>query len=309
MKHFIKIQDISKIDLRKIIKDAKKRKKNRKNLNTLTADKDIPLKGKLLIQMFEKSSLRTRISFYLAIRQLGGSTLTLRPDELHLNKGGESISDTSKILSTYGDAFLLRTNDDSKLELFKKNSSVPIINGLSPNSHPAQILSDIFTIEELKKKSISKLKICWIGDINNVLNSLAEASIKLSFPLNIACPKNYNFHKNLSNWINCHKNKIKRFYNPIKAIKEADVILTDKIISMNDNVNKKKKIKSFKKFKINKSLIKHAKKDAIVLHCLPRGNEISEEVFNSEQSKVWQQALNRVTVQKSILMYCFDKLR
>ena len=309
MKHFIKIQDISKIDLRKIIKDAKKRKKNRKNLNTLTADKDTPLKGKLLIQMFEKSSLRTRISFYLAIRQLGGSTLTLRPDELHLNKGGESISDTSKILSTYGDAFLLRTNDDSKLELFKKNSSVPIINGLSPNSHPAQILSDIFTIEELKKKSISKLKICWIGDINNVLNSLAEASIKLSFPLNIACPKNYNFHKNLSNWINCHKNKIKRFYDPIKAIKEADVILTDKIISMNDNVNKKKKIKSFKKFKINKSLIKHAKKDVIVLHCLPRGNEISEEVFNSEQSKVWQQALNRVTVQKSILMYCFDKLR
>ena len=309
MKHFINIKDISKKDLKKIIKDAKKRKKNRKNLNTLTADKDTPLKGKLLIQMFEKSSLRTRISFYLAIRQLGGSTLTLRPDELHLNKGGESISDTSKILSTYGDAFLLRTNDDSKLELFKKNSSVPIINGLSPNSHPAQILSDIFTIEELKKKSISKLKICWVGDINNVLNSLAEASIKLSFPLNIACPKNYNFNKNLSNWINCHKNKIKRFYDPIKAIKDADVILTDKIISMNDNVNKKKKIKSFKKFKINKSLIKHAKKDVIVLHCLPRGDEISEEVFNSEKSKVWQQALNRVTVQKSILMYCFDKLR
>ena len=309
MKHFIKIQDISKIDLRKIINDAKRRKKNRKNLNTLIADKDTPLKGKLLVQMFEKSSLRTRISFYLAIRQLGGSTLTLRPDELHLNKGGESISDTSKILSTYGDAFLLRTNDDRKLELFKKNSSVPIINGLSPNSHPAQILSDIFTIEEIKKKSISKLKICWVGDINNVLNSLAEASIKLSFPLNIACPKNYNFNKNLSNWINCHKNKIKRFYDPIKAIKQADAILTDKIISMNDNVNKKKKIKSFKKFKINKSLIKHAKKDAIVLHCLPRGNEISEEVFNSEQSKVWQQALNRVTVQKSILMYCFDKLR
>ena len=309
MKHFINIKDISKKDLKKIIKDAKKRKKNRKNLNTLIADKDTPLKGKLLIQMFEKSSLRTRISFYLAIRQLGGSALTLRPDELHLNKGGESISDTSKILSTYGDAFLLRTNNDSKLELFKKNSSVPIINGLSPNSHPAQILSDIFTIEELKKKSISKLKICWIGDINNVLNSLAEASIKLSFPLNIACPKNYNFNKNLSNWINGHKNKIKRFYDPIKAIKEVDVILTDKIISMNDNVNKKKKIKSFKKFKINKSLIKHAKKDVIVLHCLPRGDEISEEVFNSEKSKVWQQALNRVTVQKSILMYCFDKLR
>ena len=155
MKHFINLKDISSKDLRKIIIDAKKRKYARKKLNNLEIDKGAPLKGKLLIQMFEKSSLRTRLSFYLAIRQLGGSALTLRPDELHLSKGGESIEDTAKILSNFGDAFMLRTDNDEKLEEFKKYLSIPIINGLSPSSHPTQILSDIFTVEEIKKKPIS----------------------------------------------------------------------------------------------------------------------------------------------------------
>ena len=152
MKHFINIKDSSYKILRKILLDAKKRKTKRKKLKTLETDKDQPLKGKLLIQMFEKSSLRTRLSFYLAIRQLGGSALTLRPDELHLAKGGESLSDTARILSTYGDIFMLRTNDEKKIINFKKHLSIPLINGLSPNSHPAQILSDIFTIEEITKK-------------------------------------------------------------------------------------------------------------------------------------------------------------
>ena len=151
MKHFINIKDILSKDLRKILVDAKKRKSVRKKFNSLEVDKGVPLKGKLLIQMFEKSSLRTRLSFYLAIKQLGGSTLTLRPDELHLSKGGESIEDTAKILSNFGNAFMLRTDSDKKLEEFKKYLSIPIINGLSPSSHPTQILSDIFTIEEIKK--------------------------------------------------------------------------------------------------------------------------------------------------------------
>ena len=135
--------------------------------------------------MFEKSSLRTRLSFYLAIKQLGGSTLTLRPDELHLSKGGESIEDTAKILSNFGNAFMLRTDCDEKLKEFKKHLSIPIINGLSPSSHPTQVLSDVFTVEEIKKKSISKLKICWIGDSNNVLYSLITAAVKFSFRLSI----------------------------------------------------------------------------------------------------------------------------
>ena len=140
MKHFINLKDIPAKDLRKIITDAKKRKNLRKKLSTLEFDKGVPLRGKLLIQMFEKSSLRTRLSFYLAIKQLGGGTLTLRSNELHLGQGGESIADTAKILSTYGDGFMIRTDRDKKIENFKKYLSIPIINGLSPSSHPTQVL-------------------------------------------------------------------------------------------------------------------------------------------------------------------------
>ena len=309
MKNFINIQDIPVEGLRKILRDAKKRKKKRKNIGLLNTDNGAPLKGKLLIQMFEKSSLRTRLSFYLAIKQLGGSSLTLRPDELHLSKGGESIQDTAKILSNFGNAFMLRTDDDKKLEEFRKFLSIPIINGLSPSSHPTQILSDIFTVEEIKKKPISKLNISWIGDCNNVLNSLIAASIKFSFKLNIGCPKKFKPNKKILSYIKRNTSKISIHNNSFKAAKAADVIFSDKVISMNDKVNKKSKLNHFKKFKITERLMSHAKKDCIFLHCLPRGGEVDEKVFLSKRSKVWQQATNRVHVQKSILLYCFGKLR
>ena len=309
MKNFINLKDIPVSDLKKILIDAKRRKKLRKKLDNLQIDKGAPLKGKLLIQMFEKSSLRTRLSFYLAIKQLGGSTLTLRPDELHLSKGGESIQDTAKILSNFGNAFMLRTADDEKLEEFRKYLSIPIINGLSPSSHPTQILSDIFTVEEIKKKPISSLNITWIGDSNNVLNSLIAASIKFSFKLNIGCPTKYKPSENVMRYIENNKNKILIFNDAKKAAKGADVIFSDKVISMNDKVNKSKKLNQFKEFKINKRLMSFAKKDCIFLHCLPRGKEVDDNIFLSKQSKVWQQALNRIHVQKSILLYCFGKLR
>ena len=309
MKHFINLKDIPIRDLRKILADAKKRKEARKNLNNLDIDKDEPLKGRLLIQMFEKSSLRTRLSFYLACRQLGGGALTLRPDELHLSKGGESIEDTAKILSNFGDIFMLRTDKDRKLEEFKKYLSIPIINGLSPSSHPTQILSDIFTVEEIKKKPISKLNITWIGDSNNVLNSLIAASIKFNFKLNIGCPRNYHPKKDTMRHLKKNKNKISIYNNPKKAVENADVIFSDKVISMNDKVNEIKKLKYFKPFKIDNKLMNFAKKDCIFLHCLPRGDEVDEKIFSSNKSKVWQQALNRVHVQKSILLYSLGKLR
>ena len=309
MKNFLNLKDIPSRDLKKILFDAKRRKRLRKRLNNLEIDKGAPLKGKLLIQMFEKSSLRTRLSFYLAIKQLGGSTLTLRPDELHLSKGGESIQDTAKILSNFGNAFMLRTDSDKKLEEFEKYLSIPIINGLSPSSHPTQILSDIFTVEEIKKKPISKLNITWIGDSNNVLNSLIAASIKFSFKLSIGCPTKYKPSKIIMKYIKSNNNKIRILHDPKKAVKGADVIFSDKVISMNDKVNKSKKLNQFKKFKINKKLMSLAKKNCIFLHCLPRGKEVEEDVFLSKKSKVWQQALNRVHVQKSILLYCFGKLR
>ena len=268
----------------------------------------MPLKGKLLIQMFEKSSLRTRLSFYLAIKQLGGGTITLRSNELHLGEGGESLEDTAKILSTYGDGFMLRTDSDDKVDNFKKYLSIPIINGLSPSSHPTQVLSDVFTVEEIKKKPISKLNIAWIGDSNNVLNSLIAASVKFSFKLNIGCPKKYQPKKFVIKWIKSQNKKIYVFNSVKKAVMNADVIFSDKVISLNDNVDKKKKLKDFKKFKINKKLMSYAKKNCTFLHCLPRGTEVDDTVFKSKNSKVWLQALNRLHVQKSILLYCFDKL-
>ena len=309
MNHFITLKDIPARDLRRILNDAKKRKAKRKKLNTLDVDQDNPLKGKLLIQMFEKASLRTRLSFYLAIKQLGGGTITLKANELHLGKGGESLADTARILSTYGDGFMLRTDSDKKIEEFNKYSTIPVINGLSPSSHPTQVLSDIFTVEEIKKKPISKLNICWIGDTNNVLNSLIAASVKFSFKLNVGCPKNYKPKSFVLDWVKKNKRKINIYNDAKKAVKNADVVFSDKVISLNDKVNKSKKIKDFKNFQINSKLMSFAKRDTTFLHCLPRGEEVSSEVFLGKNSKVWLQALNRVHVQKSILLYCFDKLR
>jgi len=309
VKNFINLKDIPSKDLRRILNDAKKRKKKRKKLSTLDVDKDKPLKGKLIIQMYEKPSSRTRLSFHLSIAQLGGGSITIKANELHLGKGGETLADTAKILSTYGDGFMLRTSSDKKIEDFSKNLSIPIINLLSPSSHPCQVLSDIFTVEEIKKKPISKLNICWIGDCNNVLNSLIATSVKLKFNLNVGCPKNYRPPKFVMDWVKKNKRKINIFNDPEKAAKNADVVFSDKVVSLNDKVNKAKKIKDFKNYKITPSLMKATKPESIFLHCLPRGDEVSEDVFLGKQSRVWQQALNRVHVQKSILLYSFGKLR
>jgi len=309
VKNFINLKDIPSKDLRRILNDAKKRKNKRKKLSTLDVDKDKPLKGKLIIQMYEKPSSRTRLSFHLSIAQLGGGSIIIKANELHLGKGGETLADTAKILSTYGDGFMLRTSSDKKIEDFSENLSIPIINLLSPSSHPCQVLSDIFTVEEIKKKPISKLNICWIGDCNNVLNSLIATSVKLKFNLNVGCPKNYRPPKFVMDWVKKNKRSINIFNDPEKAAKNADVVFSDKVVSLNDKVNKAKKIKDFKNYRITPSLMKVTRPQSIFLHCLPRGNEVSEDVFLGKQSRVWQQALNRVHVQKSILLYCFNKLR
>ena len=309
MKNFINLKDIPAGDLRKILSDAKKRKSKRNNLSTLEVDNDKPLKGKLLVQMYEKQSSRTRLSFYIAIKQLGADSITVKANELHLGRGGESLADTAKILSSYGDGFLLRTDSDEKIENFSKNLTIPIINLLSPSSHPCQVLSDVFTVEEIMRKPISKLNICWIGDCNNVLNSLIAASVKFKFNLNIGCPKNYNPPKFILDWVKKSKRKINIFNNAKNAALNAHVVFSDKVVSLNDKGNKYKKIRDFKKFKVTSSLMKVTKPKSIFLHCLPRGDEVSEDVFLGKHSRVWQQALNRVHVQKSILLYSFGRLR
>ena len=305
MKNFINISEISKSELRKILDSAKLRKDKRKNLEKNALDPDAPLEGKILAMIFEKPSTRTRISFDIAVKQLGGKSLTLNPDEIHYGSGGESLHDTAKVLSQYADIVMIRTYEHKKVEQFSKYLSIPIINGLTDLSHPCQIMSDIMTFEEMKG-SINNKKIAWIGDGNNVLYSLIEAAVQFDFHLSFACPKGFGPNKKILKWAKEQKGKISFFADSKITVNSADLIMTDKWISMGSKTDKKNKKKFFKSFQVNDKIMKLAKKDSIFMHCLPanRGEEVTDEVLDGKQSVVWQQALNRIHVQKSIIEWC-----
>ena len=305
MKNFINISDISKIDLRQIIDNAKSRKEKRSNLNKNEIDPDAPLNGKILIMLFEKPSTRTRISFDLAVKQLGGKSLILNPDEIHYGSGNESLHDTAKILSQYADIVMLRTYDHNNVVEFSKNLNIPIINGLTNLSHPCQIMSDIMTFEEIKGP-IKNKKIAWLGDGNNIVYSLIEAAVQFEFQLSVACPKGYEPNKQILQWAKKNKGNIYVTKNPIEASSEADCVMTDKWISMGEKINKNKKKKALKPYQVNKKIMKTAKKDSIFMHCLPasRGEEVTNEVMDGKQSVVWLEALNRIHTQKSIIEWC-----
>ena len=307
MKNFINISDISKEELRSIIDKAKTRKKKRSSLNKNVVDSDNLLDGKILIMIFEKPSTRTRISFDLAVKQLGGKSLTLNPEEIHYGTGNESIHDTSKTLSQYADIVMMRTYEHKKILEFSKYLTIPIINGLTDLNHPCQIMSDIMTFEELKGP-INNKKIAWVGDGNNVVYSLIESAVKFDFDLSIACPKGYEPNRKILNWAKKNKKNILVTKDPFAAVKDADCVMTDKWISMNDKVNKNTKIKKFKKYQVNKKLMRKAKDESIFMHCLPasRGNEVTNEIIDGKQSAVWLEALNRVHVQKSIIEWCLE---
>ena len=307
MKNFINISDISKEELRSIIDKAKTRKKKRSSLNKNVVDSDNLLDGKILIMIFEKPSTRTRISFDLAVKQLGGKSLTLNPEEIHYGTGNESIHDTSKTLSQYADIVMMRTYEHKKILEFSKYLTIPIINGLTDLNHPCQIMSDIMTFEELKGP-INNKKIAWVGDGNNVVYSLIESAVKFDFDLSIACPKGYEPNRKILNWAKKNKKNILVTKDPFAAVKDADCVMTDKWISMNDKVNKNTKIKKFKKYQVNKKLMCKAKDESIFMHCLPasRGNEVTNEIIDGKQSAVWLEALNRVHVQKSIIEWCLE---
>tara|TARA_B100001123_G_scaffold438922_1_gene574734 strand:- start:3241 stop:4164 length:924 start_codon:yes stop_codon:yes gene_type:complete len=305
VKNFINISDVNKVDLRKIIDNAKSRKDRRSNLNKNAIDPDAPLDGKILIMLFEKPSTRTRISFDLAVKQLGGKSLILNPDEIHYGTGNENLHDTAKILSQYVDIVMLRTHAHENVLEFSKNLNIPIINGLTNLSHPCQIMSDIMTFEELKG-SIKNKKITWLGDGNNVVYSLIEAAVQFEFQLSIACPKGYEPNKKILQWAKKNKGNIFITKDPLEASNEADCIMTDKWISMNDKINKKKKKKALKPYQVNKKIMKAANKEAIFMHCLPanRGEEVTNDVMDGKQSAVWLEALNRIHAQKSIIEWC-----
>ena len=306
MRNFINISDLTSQELRSIIDEAKSRKQQRDNLNKSSPDKDKPFEGKSMAMIFEKPSTRTRMSFDIAVKQLGGSTITLNPEGIHYGKGEETLKDTAKVLTEYVDIVMLRTSTHKNLEEFGEYLDIPIINGLSDLSHPCQIMSDILTFEELKG-SIKNKVISWLGDgNNNMSNSLIEAAGKFDFQLKIGCPKKYMPNKKILKWANKNKVKLTITNKPEDAAKDSDCIMTDKWVSMNDKVNKKIKKKNLKSYQVNKKLMKKAKPDAIFMHCLPvgRGEEVTNEVIDGKQSVVWTQALNRVHAQKSIINWC-----
>ncbi len=308
MKNFLDISDLTSKELRNIVDDAKTNKLSKQGQNKSSLDENLLLDGKSMVMIFEKPSTRTRMSFEIAIKQLGGSCIIINPETSHYGKGDESIKDTAKVLSGYADIVMLRTSSHKTLEKFGKHLEIPIINGLSDQSHPCQIISDIFTFEEFKG-SISNKTISWIGDgNNNMSNSLIEAAGKFSFNLRIGCPKKYAPNKKIMAWAKKNKVNLKIFKTSAEAAKNSDCIMTDKWVSMNDKVNKKSKKKELKKFQVNKNLMKLAKSDAIFMHCLPvgRGEEVTDEIIDGKQSVVWTQALNRVYAQKSIIKWCLN---
>jgi len=298
MKHFINIKDIPAKDLRSIIESSKKRKKNNKKENFFT--------NKLMIILMEKPSLRTRMSLLNAAYVGGGKAITLRSDEIHLGLKGESIKDTAEVLSRSGDLFVFRTADHKKIIEFKKYLSIPLICGLSNKTHALQAVSDVQFIEETLRKNISNIIVSWVGDgNNNVINSLIEISAKLKFKLNIGCPKKYSPKESL-NWARKNGGKINVFYNAREAVKNSDVVITDKWISLHES-SKNKKLKELKKFQVNSKLMSFANKNAIFLHCLPAsiGREVTKEVLYGKQSRVYSQAENRISSVKSVIKYCF----
>jgi len=308
MKNFLNISDLSSHELREIIEEAKIRKSRRKGSNKSAADLDQPFAGKSVIMIFEKPSTRTRISFDIAAKQLGGTSIILNPNGIHYGKGDESIKDTAKVLSEYADIVMMRTSLHKNLAEFAKHSSIPVINGLSEQSHPCQIMSDILTFEEVKG-NIKGKTIAWLGDgDNNMSSSFIEAAAKFNFKLNIGCPDKYKPNKNIMSWAKKNKAVVTITKNPAEAVKNADCVMTDKWVSMNDKVDKKKKKKLLKSYQVNKKLMKLAKFDAIFMHCLPvgRGEEATDEVIDGHQSVIWTQALNRVHAQKSIINWCLN---
>ena len=305
MNNFINISDLSKSELRSIIDSAKKRKSERGKKSNSQPDTDQPFQGKTMIMFFEKTSTRTRISFDLAVKQLGGSSIILNQDEIHYGKGDENIKDTAKVLSQYADILMIRTDSHKNVDEFKKYLDIPIINGLTNQGHPCQAMSDILTFEELKG-NIKGKTVAWVGDGNNVVNSFIQAAAKFEFKLKIACPKKYQPDSNVIKSAKKNNCELLITEDPYKAAADADCIMTDKWISMSDKGNKKKKKKILKKYQVNKKLMKSAKPDSIFMHCLPasRGEEVTNEVMDGKQSVVWLQAFNRIHAQKSIIEWC-----
>ncbi len=297
---FLTVWDLSSEEIENILKRA----------SELKAGKDAnkcPLIGKSIGLLFEKASTRTRLSFEVGIYQLGGQSIYMNPHEIQLGRG-ESIYDTARVFSKYLNAIVIRTFSHNSLLEFAKYSSIPVINGLSDLHHPCQALADLMTILE-KKGRLNNIHLAYIGDGNNVTNSLIEASARMGISMSIACPKGYEPDSSVLNNVQSKgKNNIKIVRDPIEAVTKADVVYTDVWVSMGQEKEALKKKRKLKKYQLNSKLLAFADKNAIVLHCLPahRGEEITDEVIDGPQSVVFDQAENRIHTQKALLEFLLN---
>jgi ornithine carbamoyltransferase len=296
VRHFLDLIDIPAADLRRMIEDARLMKSK-------PARTDRPLAGKTLAMIFEKPSTRTRVSFEVAMRQLGGDVLLLTAEEMQLGRG-ETLADTARVLSRYIDAIMIRTlNPDDVAEL-ALHATVPVINGLTRRSHPCQVMADVMTYEE-KRGPIRGRTVAWTGDANNVLTSWMQAAERFDFRLRVASPPELAPKKPLLQWIKSSGADITVGADPDEAVKDADCVVTDTWVSMGDR-NGARRHNLLKRYQVNARLMARAKPDALFMHCLPahRGEEVTDEVMDGPQSVVFDEAENRLHAQKGILTWC-----
>ena len=308
MKNFLNISDTSIQDLKGILEQAKTMKTARIGLPKGACDEGRPLSQHIIALVFEKPSTRTRTSFDVGVRQLGGQPILLSSSEMQLGQG-ETISDTARVLSRYVDLIMLRTFESQTLYEMAKYSTVPVINGLTNESHPCQIMADIMTFEE-KRGSIKGKKVVWFGDGNNVFNSFLQAAEKFDFSLIFSGPKELDPSKNLTQNTKNLGVDFKIDRDPISAIKDADLIATDTWVSMHDNPEiKRERHNLLKPFQVNEELMSRANKDALFMHCLPahRNEEATSSVMDGESSVIFDEAENRLHVQKAIMRWCLSK--
>jgi ornithine carbamoyltransferase len=306
-RHFLDLSDAGGDAIAAMIGDALDRKAARKSWAKGRADPDSPLAGHVLAMLFEKSSTRTRVSFDLAIRQLGGTSLVLDAGTTQLGRG-ETIADTARVLSRMVDAIMVRTDDHAKIEDMARHASVPVINGLTDRSHPCQIVADLLTLVE-QGKPLPGLEVAWLGDGNNVLNSIVEAAGLMKFNVRAGIPQGYDPDPNFIAQARERGARITLTRDPHEAAAGADVVVTDTWVSMGQQ-HAREKLAAMAPFQVNEALIAGAKPDACFLHCLPAhvGEEVSAGVFEGPQSLVFDEAENRIHAQKSVLLWCLGLL-
>jgi ornithine carbamoyltransferase len=307
MRHFLDLSDAGGDAIAAMINDAMDRKAARRDWPKGRPDADRPLEGRVLGMVFEKNSTRTRVSFDIAIRQLGGVPLVLDSASTQLGRG-ETVADTARVLSRMVDAIMVRTDDHAKIEEMARRAAVPVINGLTDRSHPCQIVADLLTVVE-QRKALPGLEVAWLGDGNNVLHSIIEAAGLMKFNVRVGTPQGYEPDPAFVEQARARGAAITLTHDPARAAEGADVVVTDTWVSMGQQ-HAEAKLAAMAPFQIDEALMARAKPDARFLHCLPAhvGEEVSEAVFEGPQSVVFDEAENRIHAQKSILLWCFGKL-